>query len=290
MGLSSIFGGGSPAPNFNAAQGYMSGSQAISQGLAPAGGMAANNYGLTSAANQNAINNYSQYLMSNPATESYNAGQVANAEKGASQQAQGAQANLDQQLASRGISPNSSAGVGGLASIDQGLAANNAQIESQVGQANIARHQANLATNANLMSAANQQAYGQDLGFAGQRASINQGLTDASTQQAMDTYQAQLAQQQANNAMYGAVGNAASMAFGGPPIFGGSAPPGSGAAPSGGSAPMYGISAAAPQAPAGGYQVGSNYGMTPLTFATDPYGNPLPSPPPSNSNAYGMAL
>jgi hypothetical protein len=201
--------GGAPTLNTNAGSQYTSTLQNIAGNLGNLYGQQQGQY-QTDQANQNrAANAYSQYLQSNPATNTYNAQQIASAERGASEGAQAAKANLSADLARRGISPNSSMGVGGLASINQGLAENNANIQNQNAINNENRYQQNLATNAGLWGNLAGQDYGRATSTAGQQAGIEGNLMSEADQMALDQYNQQVVQNNANSALWGSLAGAA---------------------------------------------------------------------------------
>jgi len=193
MGLFGNFFGGSSAPNYNVANGYLGNLQSIGTNYGVTANQLNNTYNGDQAQSQQALNGLSQYLQSNPATQSYNA------------------ANLDTNLASRGISPNSSMGIGGLASINRGLAANDANIQSQVGQNNIAQHAANLGQLANLWGGAANTAFGQNQDVNGARAGIYGNLAANATNQANALYDYQQQQNAGVGSFLGALGTGASM-------------------------------------------------------------------------------
>lgn len=173
-------------------------------------------YQQSNANDQRAQNALSQYLMTDPATDTYNAQQVAGAERGASEGAVSAQANLDQTLAARGIAPDSSMGVGGAASIQAQLAGNHANILAQQAQANENRRASNLAENANLWSGAAGTDFGRATGALGSQAGIASGQLSEQDQLDMDEYNQKVAQQNANTAFWGQLASAGVGAWGGP--------------------------------------------------------------------------
>jgi hypothetical protein len=206
--LGGLFGG-SPSLNTGPASTYMSTLNGIGNGLASQANQSGQQLGTFNANDLSALNAYSNYLTSNPATQQYNAQQTANAEQGASEGAQKATAGFEQSLAERGISPNSSVGVGGLASIDEGLAANNANVQAQVGEQNQQQHAANLGQNAALWSGAQGTAFGQNAQTTGQEANLYSGLVSDADQMAMQQYQQQVAQQNGQLGFLGQLGSTA---------------------------------------------------------------------------------
>lgn len=210
MALSSIFGGlfgGNSTPNYDASKPYMSTLAGIMQNYQNLGAGAQSQYNADSGKANNAIDQYAAYLNTDPATSQYNAAQVANAEKGASEGAQQAKSALSMDLAQRGISPNSSAGVGGLTSIDSKLADTNAGIQSQVGQNNIAQHGQNMATLASLLSGQSGQDWSKLTGALGGAGSLADTLANLTTNQANSTYQAGVQNTQADAGLLGGLGS-----------------------------------------------------------------------------------
>lgn len=218
--LSSIFGS-APSPNFGLSNAYMGALGNIGSNLGQQAGQAGQQYGLYNTNDANALNAYSQYLTSDPGTEQGNAGIIANAEKGASEAADFGKAKLQSDLYQRGIPINSSIGAGALANIDQNLATNDANNRIGIGQWRINQRANNLATNANLWDNAASNAFNRDYSLNNQQIGLYNNLYNDATQQALDQYNADQNKQNQQNQLWGSIGNVASMAFGGPPIFGG---------------------------------------------------------------------
>jgi hypothetical protein len=222
MGLSSIFGG---APSLNTASTapYTQGLNNLINNQTSLGKAAQGQYGQFNTQDVNAINNLSNYYTTNPATDQYNANATAQAAQAARVGSQGATAQLDQNLAARGISPNSSQGVGGLASIANQQASTNANIQAQQGANNEQLHAQNLAANANLWNDVTQQQFGNANTLNQEAADLNQqGFSDAD-QIAMQQYQVQQANNEANSALAGGLFSGAATLFGGgfPSVGGG---------------------------------------------------------------------
>jgi len=171
-------------------------------------GQSQQQYGQYNTNDMNALNNYSSYLTSNPATDQYNAENVANLERGASETATQAQAGLSQSLAQRGISPNSSIGVGGLAQIQDNLAGTDAQVRGQIGQQEINQRSQNLATNANLWNNAANTQFGRQQALGQQTEGLDQNLYNMNIDQALQQYQQAQQQQAANASLWGGVASA----------------------------------------------------------------------------------
>lgn len=155
----------------------------------------------------------SDYLTSDQATNPYNAEQTAKYEQGASEGAAAAQANLSQELASRGMGPSSSAAVGGAASINAAQLANHANVQARIAQENEARHQGNLETNANLLSGVANTDYGRATGALDNQAGINSGLMSEEDELSMDEYNQKVAQQNAQAQFWASLGSAGINAF-----------------------------------------------------------------------------
>jgi len=218
--MGGLFGGGGHQPTLNTGAGstYSSALQNIGGQLGNLYNQLGNQYQGNQANATSAANAYSQYLQSDPATQSYNAQQIAGAERGAQEGAVRAKAMLSSDLAQRGISPNSSMGVGGLSSIDAALAANNANIQNQNAIRNQERRGQNLATNAGLWGNLANTSLGQGQQVLGQQTGINQGLLSEADQMALQQYNAQMQayeqNQQNQDALWGSLANAAATAFG----------------------------------------------------------------------------
>lgn len=209
MGLfDGIFGKG-PKLDLGPANTYMSTLGNIANRLGSQYDATSQDYSADNARNRTAINEYSRYLMADPATDQYNAEQTANAERYAANGAARATAGFQQQLAQRGINPNSSIGVGGLANIQQGLAANNANIQAQIGEDNRRQHGVNLATNANLWNATAGNSFNRANTLSTQQAAIDGNLLSEADQMAMQKYQDEIAQQASSNQFLSTLGTAA---------------------------------------------------------------------------------
>jgi hypothetical protein len=211
--IGGVFGGSAPTLNTNAGSTYSSTLQRIGQNLGDLTGQQTNQYQGDQANANRANNAYSQYLQTDPSTYTYNAQQIAGAERGASEGAQAAKANLSSDLASRGIGANSSMAVGGLSAVDQGLAANDANIRAQQAEANINRRAQNLEANSNLWGGLAGNDYSRATSTAGQQAGIESGLLSEADQLAMDKYNQQVAQNNASNSLWGSLAGAAATAF-----------------------------------------------------------------------------
>lgn len=167
------------------------------------------------AANQNrAANAYSQYLQQMPGTSTQDALYTARAENGMSEAGQNAKAHLSEDLARRGISPNSSAGVGGLSSIDSALAANHANVLANNAQRNQDLMRSNLAQNADLWNNLAGNSFARADSAAGQQAGIANGQLSEADQQALAKYQGKLQNQASQNALWSSLANAGAAAFG----------------------------------------------------------------------------
>ena len=167
------------------------------------------------AAMRRAVDEYSRYLTDDPATNAYRAHQVGQAEAGASEAAQAAQAHLDQTLAERGVGgPGSSAATGGAASIAANLAANHTNVLAQNAWQNQLMRDRNLATNANLRSGLADTDFSRMTGALGQEAGINSGLLQDANQIAMARLQAQLQAQGQQAGFWGNLGSAGINAWG----------------------------------------------------------------------------
>jgi hypothetical protein len=212
--------GSSPSLNTNSTQPYVSAINSIASGLGSQGQAAQTQYGGFNQRDVDALNNLSNYYTSNPATQQYNAAQTANAEQAARVGSARATAQLDENLAARGISPNSSIGVGGLASIANQQASTNANIQAQQGLNNEEMHAANLARNADLWNGATGTAFGRANTLQNQQAQLEQeGFSDAD-QLAMQQYQVQQQQQQADDAFAGQLFGAGAGLFAPGAVFG----------------------------------------------------------------------
>lgn len=231
-GFGGIFGS-APTLNTGQANTYLSTLGNISSNLGQQANAANTQYNGFNTNDVSALNNYSNYLSQNPATQQYNAQQTANAEQGANEGAAHATANLDQSLAQRGISPNSSEGVGGLASIQEGLAANNANIQAQEGEQNQQQHAQNLNTLANLWNGASNTAFDRGNTLQQQQGALNQNMFSDADQLAMQQYQQQEQQQQSADSFLSGIGGLAANYFApgstaGLSLFGGGSGGGSG--------------------------------------------------------------
>jgi hypothetical protein len=178
------------------------------------GSQAQGNYQNAQANNVGATNRLSQYLTSDPATNTYNAQQVSNAEQGANLGYQREGAQLDQSLAQRGMGPSSAAAVGGRVAMANAQAANNAGIQNQVAQNNINRQAQNLAANQGLWNGQQGQYFGQAGDALGQQAGVNSGLLTNATNLAENTYNQQVAQQNAQDQLWGSLAGAAGTVWG----------------------------------------------------------------------------
>ena len=194
--ITGLFGGGGSPPSINwgPSNTYMNALQSLGYNIGGQSSLAQNNYNSANAGANNAIANYSKYLTTNPGTDQADAEAIAKAEQGASEAGVKAKANLSQDLAQRGVSPGSSIGVGGMANIDESLAANDANIRAARGEQETAQHNANLATNAELLSNAANTQFGRYDTLTGQQVGIDQGLLSAADAQAIQ--QAEYANQQ----------------------------------------------------------------------------------------------
>jgi hypothetical protein len=200
--------GGSPSLDTGGGDTYRSTLQRLGYNLGDMYNQGMSQFGTDNAALQKGATAYGQYLLSDPGTQQNNAMYTANAERFAGQGAQRATANLEQNLAARGIPINSSAGVGGLASIQQGMAENNANIQAQNAIRNQDIKQQNLGKYVDLESGLASGDYSRANNALGQQAGINQGLLSEADQLAMDKYNQEVAQQNAQAAFWGDLGSA----------------------------------------------------------------------------------
>lgn len=206
------FGGGAPSLNTNAGSAYSNTLANLGTQFGNMGQTAAGQYASTQPQAIDAAKAYSNFLTQGP-TGQFNAQQTANAEKGANEGATAATAQLDQNLASRGISPASSIGVGGQAAIEEGLAANNATVQANNAWRNTEQRGQDLATNANLWSGLASNGFGDATTAYGQEAGINSGLLSNANELAIDKYNQQVAANNAQDALWGSVAGAAGTAF-----------------------------------------------------------------------------
>jgi len=217
MGLFS-FGGG-PSINTNQPQQYVGNLSSLAGQMGSDYGAARGEFAGDNAGWQKALRQYSNYLSTNPATQQYNATQVANAEQGANEGASRAIANTEQDLARRGISTKSGIGAGAIANINQGLATNNANIQNQVGQENITRYGDNMAKLASLWNGAADTSFGHANTLGNDASRLNQGLFDDTLHLSELDYQNDLNKDQAKAQLYGTLAKsllpAVGAAFGG---------------------------------------------------------------------------
>jgi hypothetical protein len=206
--LSGIFGNG-PSLDTSASQGYLNTLGNLGVQAQANAGQANSNYQAINGNYLNSLNQYANYLSANPATDQYNAAQVANATQGNAEAAQRAKGALAQDLASRGISVNSGIGAGALSGIDTGLAQAVANAQNQAAQNNIDRKAANERSLAELWSGAQGTAFGQNESANGQAANIYGNLFNDSNTLADEQYQGQLQSQAGDNQLLGAFGNIA---------------------------------------------------------------------------------
>jgi hypothetical protein len=205
--------GGTPTLNTSGTQPYQNAINSVLSGYGSQGQSAQQQFGQFNAQDVNAINNLSNYYNSNPATNQYNANATANAAQAARVGAAGATAQLDQNLAARGIGPNSSAEIGGLTSIANQQASTNAQIQAAQGQSNEQQHAANIADNANLWNDVTNTQFGRANTLEQQQADLAQtGFSDAD-QLAMQQYEQQQQQQAGQDALAGGIFNTAATLF-----------------------------------------------------------------------------
>lgn len=208
--------GSGPQVNTNQAQGYMGTLSTLANEAGSGYNAAQNQFAGNNAGWQKALNQYSNYLSTNPATQQFNATQVANAEAGANEGAERATANTESNLAQRGISTNSGIAAGALANVQEGLAANNANVQNQVGQANIARYGQNMANLAGLWNGAANTSFSQANTLGNDAARDNQDLYGDSLQLANINYQNQQNKANQQAALYGTLAKTLAGAFGGP--------------------------------------------------------------------------
>lgn len=204
-----------PTPHFDAGatQPYTSALNSIATGFGSQGRAAQDQFGQFNANDVNALKALSNYYKSNPATEQYNAEQTANASQAARDAAAAGTAQLDRNLAARGISPNSSMGVGGLAAINNQQISTNADIQAQQGERNQELHAQNLAADANLWNNAANTEFGRANTLQNQQAGLEQqGFSNADTL-AMQRYQEQLQRQQGEEALAGGLFDTAANLF-----------------------------------------------------------------------------
>jgi hypothetical protein len=124
------------------------------------GNQASNAYNQFSPQANAAIENYARYLQQNPYTSAYSTALLNQATNGTTAAYQQAKAQLQAELAARGMS-GSGLAAGSLGAIDASQAATMANAQNNIAMQGINQYGQNQATLANLLSGAANNAYGQ---------------------------------------------------------------------------------------------------------------------------------
>ena len=268
--LSGLFGGSGQAPNVpytNQITGDI-GSEEV-------GGQ--NNYGtagnLSSLGNQqtgafnafaptatNQTNSYLNLLNQNPYTDSYSAGQLANATSGLNTAYGQGVSQLQQSLGSRGLGGDGSSGgmnstmAGGLTALGAGKAQTLGQTANQIAMNAIQQRYQNLGTAQGVASNYANQLYGQGVGADQAAVAANQsaaGIFGNAAQQYLGLGGLQQGANQQYQQQLGGVGSLLGYGLGS--VFGGGRSPQSGgASPFGGGSSAYNIPQISPQTNIGG--------------------------------------
>ncbi len=208
-----LFGGGSPKYDTNMSQPFMDALRGYASTL---GGdyQHSRDQGVgINSKYMDALNGFSKYLSTNPATSSYNATQVANATHGNAQAAERAKASTLSDLAARGISGDSGLAAGAIGNINEATAGRTADAQNIVGQNNIDRYASNLSQLANLWSGANNTSFNQTNALGNEYGNENQQLFGNADHLAQEKYQSDLNNQNAQDAFLSTIGGALTSAF-----------------------------------------------------------------------------
>lgn len=171
--LSSLFGGGSVQQNPFMPQinSEISSANQIAGNLAGLGASAANTYSQFSPQANQAIENYARYLQQNPYTSAYSTALLNQATNGTTTAYQQARAQLQSQLASRGMS-GSGLEAGGLAGLDASQAATMGTAQNNLALQEISQLGLNQQALVNLLSGQAGTAYNQASSGYGDAAGI----------------------------------------------------------------------------------------------------------------------
>lgn len=205
-GLGAILGGGS-APDYSQVNQYQSQLKDIGNQY----GQLSQPYNANSAGDANsarqATTAEAAYLNQNPWTNQQDAQYLARSTQGASDAYSKAAAALAANLGARGLSPNSSAAVGGQEALAANQASTMANADQNLAFNQQAQHASNVAALTNLYNnQANNDFSKADAGLNSQQG-VDQSLSSTALQEAQGNYQAQQANDAANGAAWGSFGN-----------------------------------------------------------------------------------
>lgn len=157
-----LFGGGKPPQNpyMPEVNSYLGNAGQMAGNLAGLGAAASNTYSQFSPQANQAVENYARYLQQNPYTSAYSTALLNHATNGTTTAYQQARAQLQSDLASRGML-GSGLEAGGLADIDASQAATMGTAQNNLAMQEIGQLGLNQQALVNLLSGAAGTAYGQ---------------------------------------------------------------------------------------------------------------------------------